>query len=166
MGNGGCSQFIMCCFCHSFLLRGGSFPCSHVGCLLQGTSSTIFFNSFMWAAILHELFQCGSLPWHTLLQEQVPPVWTQVLPANVNVPQHGLLSPQGHMSCQEPTPAWASQGITAFWGSRGCRGTATSPWAAPWAVRESLFWCLEYLRIWWSLCTCAVLNKFVHGKTW
>ncbi|KAK4831375.1 hypothetical protein QYF61_017506 [Mycteria americana] len=39
------------------------------------------------------------------------PTRSQVLPTNLL--QHGLLSPWVHRSCQEPAPAWASQGVTA-----------------------------------------------------
>jgi len=96
--------------------------------------STNFSNmrSFPHATVLHELLQCGSPPSGTVLQEQTAPAWVphgvtspaskpalvwaplstgpQVLP--VNLLQHGLLSPQGHGSCQEPAPVWASHGVT------------------------------------------------------
>jgi len=64
---------------------------------------------------------------------------SQALPANLL--QHGLLSSQRHLSCQDPAPAWASHGVTAsfehppapvwgspqaagpLWTSMGCRDT-------------------------------------------
>ena len=42
------------------------------------------------------------------------PLGSQALPENML--QHGLLSPQGHRSCQEPAPAWAPHGLTASFG--------------------------------------------------
>ncbi|KAK4806754.1 hypothetical protein QYF61_005550, partial [Mycteria americana] len=40
-----------------------------------------------------------------------PPMGAEILPANLL--QRGLLSPQGHRSCQEPAPAWALHRVTA-----------------------------------------------------
>ena len=56
-----------------------------------------FFNVefFSWVAVLHELLQCGSLPWGVVLQEQAAPAW---VPCGATGPakdllQGGLLSP-------------------------------------------------------------------------
>ena len=91
-GSGGCSQFITCCLCCSFLLRGGLltlFLCSSVGSLPWETvlHGLLQCESFPHTTVLHELFQHGSLPQGVVLQEQAAPVWapmaSQVLPANL-----------------------------------------------------------------------------------
>jgi len=97
MGNGGCGQFITCCFCYSFLLT--VFPCSNVGSHSQQTvlHKLLQRESFSRAIVLHKLPQSGSLPWHGVLQEQTAPVW---------VP-HGVTSP-----VSKPAPAWVSLSLS------------------------------------------------------
>jgi len=99
------------------------------------------------------------------LLQRGSPMGSQVLPANLL--QHGLLSPWGHGSCQEPAPAWAAHGVTAsfrhppdlVWGSPRATGgdllhcgppwaagaQPASPWSAPQAAGEPLLWRLEHL---------------------
>ena len=73
-------------------------------------------GSFSGAAVLHKLLQGGSFPHGAALQEQAAPVWVphRVLGPASKVLRHGLLSPQGHRSCQEPAPVQAPHGVTAF----------------------------------------------------
>jgi len=54
-------------------------PCSSARSLSQET-------------VLHELLQCGSLPWGAVLQEQAAPAWAL----------HGVTASLGH----PPTPVW------------------------------------------------------------
>ena len=80
------------------------FLCSSVGPLpwervLHGL---LYCGSFLQAVVLHTLLQCGS------------PAGSQVLPANLL--QHGLLSPWGHRSCQDPAPARVCHRVTASFG--------------------------------------------------
>lgn len=71
-------------------------------------------GSFPQAAVLHKLLQC---PLHkvqslrTRLLQYEFPSGSKALQANLL--QHGLLSPQGHRSCQEPALVWALHGGTA-----------------------------------------------------
>ncbi|XP_056204777.1 E3 ubiquitin/ISG15 ligase TRIM25-like isoform X5 [Falco biarmicus] len=82
-------------------------PCSSVGSLPRepDLQELLEGESFPWAAPLHELLQCGSLPQGDVLQEQAAPAWG---PRGVTSParsllQPGLLSPWVHWSCQEPS---------------------------------------------------------------
>jgi len=93
------------------------FPCSSVRSLSWETvlHRLLQHESFPWAAALHELPQCGSLPTgcspsgtgcssvgtHGVTSPASKLLWC------------GLLPPRVRRSWQEPAPAWASHGITA-----------------------------------------------------
>ena len=74
------------------------------------------------------LLQRGSLPRGAVLQAQAAPEWaptgSQALPANLL--WHGLLSPQGHRSWQEPAPAQGSPRGHSFLRASPCSGVGSS----------------------------------------
>jgi len=100
----------------------------------------------------------GMQSFRNRLLQRGSPTGSHVLPANLL--QRGLLSPQGHRSCQEPAPAQAAHGVTASfrhppalawsppWATGGyllhrgppwtAWGQPASPWSSPWAAGESL----------------------------
>jgi len=133
-GNGGYSQFITCCLCHSFLLRGGLLtlcPCSSVGPTHGGQSSKncssmspshrlqLFTNcSSVGTPKGHKPYQqtCSSLgsslhgstgPGRSLLQRGLPrgPLWAST---------YSIMA--SSTGCR-----WIS---APPWTSMGCRGTA------------------------------------------
>jgi len=80
--SGGCSRFIACCLCLSYLLKGRAphtLPCSSVG-------------SLSWERVLHKLLQHESFP-HGAVLQRGSSVGSQVLPSNLL--QCGLLSFHG-----------------------------------------------------------------------
>lgn len=125
-------------------------------------------GSFPQAAILHKLLQWkppsqGPVPQEQATQHEFPS-GSQVLPTNLL--QHGLLSPQGHRSCQETALASALHG-----GTDSFRHSAYPVWdppraavgpllqnSLPWTaggqpvlpclhhrLEGNLLWCLEHL---------------------
>lgn len=83
-------------------------------------------------------------------------VKSQILSANL--PQCGLISPQGHKSLDPApmkvyhsflqAPTWLSMAFrwisSSLYISMGCRGRAVSTWHSPWADRESRYWHLQH----------------------
>jgi len=148
------------------------FPCSSMKVLLTGDSSpqTSQRESFPWAAALHELPQCGSLPRGAVLQEQAAPVW---VPHGVTSPASKLAltwaplcmglqilsgacssagSPQGHSLLQASTCSSVGSLPPATGGyllHRGppwtAGGQSASPWSSSRVAREGfLLWHLEH----------------------
>ena len=129
MGNGSCGEFITCCLCRCFLLRGRTphtLPLLQCGAPPMGDNSPLFLQceSFPRAAVLHKLLQRGSLPQGAVLQEQAAPAW---------VP-HGVTSP-----ARKPVLAWAplSTGPQDLPGACSSMGLLQA-WGPPRTVGDSL----------------------------
>jgi len=104
MGNGGCSQSITLCLCHSFLLT--LIPSSSVGSLPQDT-------------VLHELLQHGSVSLAEVLQERTAPPWVL---QRLQFLSEKLL-PRGLL----PIPDRLSMGSSFFQGTPLCSSVGSSP---------------------------------------
>lgn len=81
----------------------------------------------------------ASLPWHAVLQEQTPELHTGSIPAIKPAPAwapHSTHDSKRFFQHGLPTGSQPPSGIhlnsAPPWPSRGCRGTAASPWFAPW----------------------------------
>jgi len=117
----------------------------------HGRQSSTNFSNVSPSHGLQFFTNCSSVgPFHRLQPsrkrtlQRGSPTGSEVLPANLF--QHGLLSPQVHMTCQEPAPAQALHGVTVSF--RHPPALACSPLRAasgyllccgpPWAAGDSL----------------------------
>lgn len=74
--SGSCGQFIIHCHWHSHLRTLDTLLTLHFTPSHKRQSSMNISNMlFPWRADLHNLLQCGHLPWGSVPQEQVAPVW-------------------------------------------------------------------------------------------
>lgn len=131
LGNGGSSQFITHCLCHSSLLRTTPHTLSLLQCCIPST---------------------GDNPPQTSPTLVVPKgrssSWTApgwVLLLGLRSCQEPANFPQGH-SPLGMGPSRGCRWISAtVWSSMGCRGTAAWPWSSALAAGELQLWLLQYL---------------------
>lgn len=113
------SQFMTCCLCCSFCLRGGLISPTPACGPSHGRQSSRNISNLSSSPGLHELLQCRFLPWgagavlqNRQLQHRFPPR----VPRPVRKPASARALPWGHRICQEPAPEWAFHTVTDSFG--------------------------------------------------